>query len=78
MEPIKPGTRCECHDCKAPFHRSRSGQKPCTQDAVRMVTVERQKRDYERESTTPPDSPVFLEVPMCAACADFHEKGVKS
>lgn len=43
----------------------------CQSDAVRVVEVERQKYDYERESTTPADSPVFYEVWMCEACAEY-------
>jgi hypothetical protein len=81
---LKPGTRCECRETDH-AHRAHhldgytSNQTgPCGRDAVRLVTVQRQKRDYERESTTPADSPVFFDVPMCEPCAAFHEKGGQS
>ena len=67
---LKPGTRCECPDT---YH---VGGNPawnhpmenCPNDAVRLVTVETQR--------DPRLSCVHV-VPLCAACAEYHERGSK-
>lgn len=71
MEPIKPGTRCECRlDENGCGHKSYTHTKQgCRADAVRMVIVENDNigDDWIEHGLTG--------IPMCAACAEFHEKG---
>jgi len=78
MNTLTPGTRCECLNAK---HPNRSGHiatglavsMACSADAVRMVTVLRRKPVEMQpwESLDPPSE----RIPMCEACASFHEKG---
>lgn len=62
---IKPGTRCECSGCPN-----------CGEDdsyAVRMVTVRGPGRFVGVDGATGryiTDN----QLPMCAACADWHER----
>lgn len=75
---IKPGTRCECRDPMCPQAQPqhhykggpavRSSSSKCFKPAVRTVPVERViYREPEREAVTAES------VPMCAACAKWHE-----
>lgn len=65
----KPGTRCECRDQEGHRHFVH-----CDNDAVRFVTV----RVPSEALADPryPNVPRFLmpqQVPMCQACADYHD-----
>lgn len=70
---IEPGTRCECRAmrCRATLAHD-MGTQGCRADAVRMVTAAVGPSGF-----SPFMSPITESVPMCAACADFHEKGTK-
>ena len=72
---LKPGTRCECRslDCEtsAPRHREDheqygikggSGFCRCTDDADTLVST---------------GSNPIKDIPFCAPCADWHERGSK-
>lgn len=67
--------RCECRDCPGQQHaRGTAFVGNCTRDAVRYVTVHNPTVKYHQ----PPDQnircdSVFDDVPMCSACATFHE-----
>lgn len=73
---MKPGTRCECRnaDCGSELPHSRDhslGQ--CSRDAVRMVTV--LHRGAEGTAAAGMPTGYLQKVPLCAACADWAEKG---
>jgi len=63
MEPIKAGTRCECRD--ADSRCPHVGSVGCYADAVRMLVVPWGTQWCDNK---------FANVPMCAACAEYHEK----
>lgn len=67
--------RCEC----AQFHgkECHDGHRHCQRSAVRMVTV--LQDDVLVDGGKVHITPNFHEedIPMCAACADWHEKGGK-
>jgi hypothetical protein len=67
---IKPGTRCECRNC-GDSHNREDTHRPCTREAVRMVTVLTywpQEQYYGLAPTHPKD------IPMCTTCAAHAEK----
>lgn len=69
----KPGTRCECRDCGSRTNHYSEGR--CQRDAVRMVTVHVSTMEA-RKATGQWNALGFDDqVPMCAACADWAEKG---
>jgi hypothetical protein len=63
METTKLG-RCECQIGREPFHACGlalgQGDKQCRRDAVRLITEYNPWCEYKR-------------VPMCEACASWHE-----
>jgi hypothetical protein len=71
---VKAGTRCECqadhegHHVGPLFRECRDGRGR-RRDAVRMVTVGAGSTDSSGHKA------VLVDVPMCAACAEWHEKG---
>jgi hypothetical protein len=67
---VKPGTRCECRDENCPGAWDHEAFGGCEHEAVRMVTV---GRHYV--GGKPPIGYVKDQLPMCAACAQYHEKG---
>jgi hypothetical protein len=80
MTTIKPSTRCECRDGSG--HRAQHVELPdleqrqCPNDAVRLVTVpdywDPENGDYSLELTLD-GVPNGITLPMCAACATYHE-----
>ena len=62
---VKPGTRCECRDGKRCHDDGDGYGRQCIADAVRTVTMQPFPtllgNQYEKQ------------VPMCAACAEYHE-----
>ena len=83
MEQSKKGTRCECPRLEV---LSRFGGKVdkrgrCINDAVRLVTVpdywDPANGDYSLELTLD-GVPNGIDVPMCAACAAYHEARQKA
>ena len=79
---IKPGTRCECRGQEGHSHGvtdtgPNADDFRCPHDAVRMVTVIRDKMPRfvdEQETNWEPEG---VDVPMCAACAEYHERSLK-
>lgn len=76
---IQPGTRCGCgyNYNSVSSHVSQHAQGgPCLYDAVRMVTVRYAPTADEEARIMGAGGEVVYraEVPMCAPCADFHEK----
>ena len=67
-ETLKPGTRCECPEA---LHAHWNPSMHRTREAVRMVRVPDTERDHGAEPVR------YLSIPMCAACASFHEKRAK-
>jgi len=65
---VKPGTRCECWGKADHKHKHRNIR--CDADAVRMVTVREPQPD--RKAISDPPVPREWDVPMCAACAEYH------
>ena len=71
---MKPGTRCECREtaCSNEYQHGTEGGagrwNECAADAVRLVTVERM------DGADAVGFARFREVPLCAACAEYHEK----
>lgn len=81
MEATKLG-RCECHAEAHNYHSYfppdvTMGHEPgkCSHDAVRKVTVRPKANSSGFIESDGFGHPARLEVPMCQACADFHEKG---
>lgn len=79
MEQIKPGTRCECLDCNC-FEWHKDVDEPtaerCPRDAVRMVTVRDSAGNVRPDcvAVTGADHVTgIVGIPMCEACAQFHE-----
>jgi hypothetical protein len=68
---VKPGTRCECWTEGGHRHLNAMGQ--CFAGATRLVTVTERVVPIFRPGT--PDGRIerHREVPMCAACAEYHE-----
>ena len=65
---VKPGTRCECRDC-GDSHNRRDTHRPCSHDAVRIVSVMPSGRIlYDAESIVD-----FHTKRLCAPCAAYHE-----
>lgn len=85
---IPEGTRCQCKDHRGPAsddsecpgEHGWSDEGQCHEDAVRMVTVTEYKRviirswgDHEEQQERAMRD-VTEHIPMCEACADYHEK----
>jgi hypothetical protein len=78
MEPIKPGTRCECgrdmaRECCLNVEKTDTGRREsirCMRDAVRMVTV----RHLPAEQRIAAILEHGDAIPMCKPCATFHER----
>lgn len=71
---VKPGTRCECRnpDCPGSLRERTDGpREACRDEAVRMVTVPFDKGTHGYQLGE------MREVPMCAACAEHHEKSAE-
>lgn len=66
---VKPGTRCECatHKPYTHTHWPEPGDHKCPTDAVRMVTV-------PCGTAQPLSGRIVTDKPMCAACAEYHER----
>jgi hypothetical protein len=81
VESVKAGARCECTGapCSKGEHVSKLADDRCLCEAVCMVTVERESKSFRRDipqgeygSDSNPCN-VRKAVPMCAACAEWHE-----
>jgi hypothetical protein len=70
--PLKPQTRCECDEREECGH----GQN-CGRDAVRLVTVQFHPTAEQEAEVMRAGGEVsyFEHVPMCAACAEYAERG---
>jgi len=66
---LKPGTRCECTE---DHHTVNGCGSVCLQSAVRLVLV-REPAVY-RFQIASGITETLTDVPMCAACAEYHEK----
>ena len=74
-ENVKAGTRCECREIGNKCHNGGGyGEAECQADAVRLVTVHVPEADSLTFGYAPARTD---EVPMCAACAEYHERGSK-
>ena len=83
---MNPGTRCECrdYDCaRMDEHNDQHRSYPndaCANDAVRMVTVREPVPTSPDAAHYAPAIRAFggsYNIPMCAPCANFHERGSK-
>jgi hypothetical protein len=82
MEAIKAGTRCECRNHSCPgsdgVAATLSNWLPCKADAVLFVYVPQEPRRIVDSGAVTFTIPVPAKaVPMCAACAEYHEGGAK-
>lgn len=80
MDALKAGTRCECRNTGNSGRRFHGHGEyltdtyaRCQHDAVRMVET---NVSPSMEMETAGEMHCDL-VPMCAACADFHERVIK-
>lgn len=85
MNPTKLG-RCECRGIECHLWSQDKDDKGshvaatrCQADAVRMVTVHVGERKLTVRPEAVPEKEwergIFKRIALCAACADFHEKG---
>jgi hypothetical protein len=82
MDALKAGTRCECRECNDfggdPFVRTHDPSRftaddQCPLGAVRLVTVPWDVAVPENNWGGTSGASSKVRIPMCQACAEYHE-----